>query len=60
MFLSHQVGSFVGAWLGGRLYDVFGNYELMWAINLVAGLVAFILHMVIRERPIPVGKPVSP
>ena len=56
VFLSHQIGSFVGAWLGGRLYDVFGDYDLMWGINLVAGLVAFILHMVIRERPIPIGK----
>ena len=53
VFLSHQVGSFVGAWLGGRLYDTLGDYNLMWAINLAAGLLAFVLHMVIRERPIP-------
>jgi MFS family permease len=52
VFLSHQVGSFTGAWLGGRLYDLLGNYDLMWAINLGAGLLAFILHMVIREKPI--------
>ena len=55
VFLSHQVGSFVGAWLGGRLYDTFGDYNLMWGINLAAGLLAFVLHMVIRERPIPMG-----
>ena len=54
VFLSHQIGSFLGAWLGGRLYDTFGNYDLMWAFNLVAGLVAFVLHMVIRERAIPI------
>jgi MFS family permease len=53
VFLSHQLGSFMGAWLGGRLYDVLGNYDLMWAINLIAGLLAFFLHMVIREKPIP-------
>ena len=53
VFLSHQLGSFLGAWLGGRLYDTFGNYDLMWAINLGAGLAAFILHMLIREKPIP-------
>ena len=56
VFLSHQVGSFMGAWLGGRLYDLFGNYDLMWALNLGAGLLAFILHMVIRERHIPMQK----
>ena len=44
----------MGAWLGGRLYDVFGNYELMWSINLIAGLAAFIVHMVIREKPVPI------
>ena len=53
VFLSHQVGSFMGAWLGGRLYDIFGNYDIMWSLNLGAGLLAFILHMIIRERPIP-------
>lgn len=58
VFLSHQVGSFMGAWLGGRLYDLLGNYDVMWAINLLAGLLAFFLHMVIRERPILVGNTV--
>ncbi|MCE2516397.1 MAG: MFS transporter [Alphaproteobacteria bacterium] len=53
VFLSHQVGSFMGAWLGGRLYDILGNYDVMWALNLGAGLLAFILHMLIREKPIP-------
>lgn len=53
VFLSHQVGSFMGAWLGGKLYDSLGDYNVMWTINLVAGALAFILHMVIRERPIP-------
>ena len=53
VFLSHQLGSFMGAWLGGKLYDILGNYDVMWSINLFAGLLAFVLHMVIRERPIP-------
>ena len=53
VFLSHQVGSFMGAWLGGKLYDSMGDYNVMWTINLVAGAVAFILHMAIREKPIP-------
>ena len=38
VFLSHQVGSFVGAWLGGIWYDWFGNYEAMWWLNAAAGL----------------------
>lgn len=53
VFVSHQLGSFVGAWLGGRFYDMFGNYDLMWGINLAAGLVAFGLHVAIREKPQP-------
>ena len=53
VFFSHQLGSFVGAWLGGNLYDRLGNYDLMWMINLIAGLGAFVIHMIIRERPIP-------
>ena len=57
VFLSHQIGSFLGAWLGGRLYDVFGDYNVMWAFNMVAGLVAFVLHIIIRERPIPMEAP---
>ena len=57
VFLSHQVGSFMGAWLGGRLYDAFGDYNIMWAINLVAGLGAFLMHLAIRERPIEIEKP---
>lgn len=56
VFLSHQVGSFMGAWLGGRLYDTFGNYDIMWGINLVAGLAAFLLHVAIRERPVMITK----
>lgn len=53
VFLSHQIGSFLGAWLGGRLYDHLGDYDLMWGLNLGAGLLAFFLHIVIREKPIP-------
>ena len=46
----------MGAWLGGRLYDTFGNYDIMWGINLVAGLAAFLLHVAIRERPVMITK----
>ncbi|XDZ65856.1 MFS transporter [Alphaproteobacteria bacterium LSUCC0684] len=60
VFLSHQLGSFMGAWLGGRLYDLYGNYEIMWVINLIAGLAAFILHILIREKPLPMAAPARP
>ena len=49
VFLSHQIGSFVGAWLGGIWYDWFGNYEAMWWLNAAAGLFAFIVNWAIRE-----------
>jgi predicted MFS family arabinose efflux permease len=49
VFFSHQIGSFVGAWLGGLWYDMFGNYEAMWWLNAAAGLFAFIVNWAIRE-----------
>ena len=52
VFLSHQVGSFVGAWLGGYLYDLTASYELMWWVNAGAGLAAFIVNWLIREAPV--------
>ena len=52
VFLSHQIGSFVGAWLGGIWYDWVGNYEAMWWLNVAAGLFAFVVNCAIREpRP---------
>jgi len=52
VFLSHQLGSFVGAWLGGIWYDWFGNYEAMWWLNAAAGVFAFAINWAIREpRP---------
>ena len=49
VFLSHQIGSFVGAWLGGIWHDWFGNYEAMWWLNAAAGLSAFAVNWAIRE-----------
>ena len=49
VFLSHQIGSFVGAWLGGIWYDWFGNYEAMWWLNAAAGLFAFAVNWAIHE-----------
>ncbi|MDC1383152.1 MFS transporter [Candidatus Puniceispirillum sp.] len=49
VFLSHQLGSFVGAWLGGAWYDWYGNYDAMWWLNATAGIFAFFVNWAIRE-----------
>ncbi len=48
-FFVHQIGSFLGSWLGGRLFDLYGSYELMWWICVALGIIAAILHMPIKE-----------
>jgi len=50
---SHQLGSFLGGWGGGRLFDLAGNYTLMWWISIGLGLGAALLNWPIRERPVP-------
>ena len=53
VFFSHQLGSFLGGWGAGRLYDLNGNYDLMWWISIGLGLFAAAIHWRIRERPVP-------
>jgi MFS family permease len=53
VFFSHQLGSFLGGWGAGRLYDRQGNYDLMWWISIGLGLFAAAIHWRIRERPVP-------
>ena len=50
VFLSHQVGSFLGAWLGGRLYDMTGSYDVVWWIAVGLGISAALINLPIRER----------
>ncbi len=52
VFLSHQVGSFLGVWLGGRLYDATGSYDVVWWIAIALGLFAAAVNLPIRERAI--------
>ena len=49
VFLGHQLGSFLGAWLGGYVYDATGNYDIVWWIAVALGIVAAALHWPIRE-----------
>ena len=53
VFLSHQVGSFFGVWLGGRLYDQFGSYDPVWWMGVAFGLFAAIVHLPIKEMRAP-------
>jgi predicted MFS family arabinose efflux permease len=51
VFLSHQVGSFFGAWMGGVVFDRFGSYNFGWGALIVIGLTAFTLQWLMDERP---------
>jgi MFS family permease len=53
VFFSHQVGSFIGVWLGGRLYDSYGTYDVVWWLSVALGIAAAIIHLPIREAPAP-------
>lgn len=50
VFFSHQSGAFIGAWLGGRIYDIAGDYTMMWWAAIAFGLLATLLHIPIREE----------
>lgn len=53
VFFSHQLGSFLGVWLGGFLYDRIGSYDPVWWAGVALGLAAALIHLPINERPIP-------
>ena len=53
VFLSHQIGSFLGVWLGGVLYDRTGSYDMMWWAGVFFGVFAAIVHLPIDEKPLP-------
>lgn len=52
VFLSHQVGSFLGAWLGGYVFAMTGSYALIWGATAAAGLLAALLHFPINDTPV--------
>lgn len=53
VFLSHQVGSFLGVWLGGLLYDRTGSYDVVWWISIALGIFAALVNLPVRETAIP-------
>jgi MFS family permease len=53
VFFSHQLGSFLGVWLGGALYDIYGNYNAVWWVGVGVGAFSAIVHLPIKERPLP-------
>jgi MFS family permease len=56
VFLSHQIGSFLGVWLGGLLYDHTGSYSIVWYIAIALGICAALINLPVREAPI-AGRP---
>lgn len=54
VFLSHQIGSFLGVWLGGRMYDLTGDYTMVWWIGIGVGAFSALIHLPIRERMVAV------
>jgi len=50
VFFSHQLGSFMGVWLGGRMYDAFGSYTAVWWVGVAVGAFSAIIHLPIREE----------
>ena len=59
VFLSHQLGSFLGVWLGGRLYDSYGDYTIVWWVGVGVGAFSALIHLPVRELPA-VLRPTAP
>ncbi len=52
VFLAHQVGAFLGGWLGGKMYDLVGSYDSVWIISIGLGIMAALINLPIKEVPI--------
>ena len=52
VFLSHQIGSFLGVWLGGKMYDLTGDYTAVWWVGVGVGTLSAVVHLPIREKPL--------
>lgn len=52
VFFSHQIGSFFGVWLGGRMYDIYGNYTGVWWVGVAVGAISALVHLPVKEIPL--------
>jgi predicted MFS family arabinose efflux permease len=52
VFFSHQVGGFLGVWLGGILYETTGSYGVVWWLSVALGIASAIINLPIREQPV--------
>src|SRR5215204_6844324 len=59
-FFSHQVGGFLGVWLGGILYEVYGNYTMVWWLSIALGIASALINLPIKERPVERGPVLQP
>ena len=59
VFFSHQLGSFLGVWLGGRMYDTYGSYTTVWWFGVGVGLFSALVHLPVRENRAPAASPVA-
>jgi predicted MFS family arabinose efflux permease len=57
---SHQMGGFLGAWLGGKAFEATGSYDWMWYADIALALGAALVHLPIREAPMPRLQPAGP
>ncbi|MHC9236061.1 MFS transporter [Pseudooceanicola sp. 502str34] len=55
VFFSHQLGGFMGVWLGGKMYDVYGDYTLVWWIGVAVGALSAVVHLPVKENRVPVA-----
>jgi predicted MFS family arabinose efflux permease len=58
-FICHQLGAVLGAWLGGRFFDLYGSYENMWWLSVALGITAFLLTITVKEDPFTVNSEVK-
>jgi len=59
VFFSHQIGSFLGVWLGGRVYDMVNSYDMVWILAILLGVTAAILHLPITDQPVKISRAIG-
>ena len=58
-FIGHQLGAVLGAWLGGRFFDIYGNYDNMWWLSVGLGVIAFLLTVTVKEEPFSINSEIK-